>query len=230
MFHASEVVSDKDPASLTIDSDAVFAMLGIFGRCSREAEVDRQSLAWTCRNAGRVWSCWNFCLFCLNACGTLIQNSGLTIKFWHTCDVFVRIAEAFVAWMSKPLVPQQLFRPRSNRTDRDSFINDHLETPEIDSFQSVRHGSKRIVELLVFRSFDDSNLCIDSMLADIDKRCILCASEVEGVSKGCCRTVCIHIREDQRMSAQLSSKKPTMDDCVASLRAPVMTDNGHVSS
>ena len=30
MFHASEVVSDKDPASLTIDSDAVFSALGIF--------------------------------------------------------------------------------------------------------------------------------------------------------------------------------------------------------
>ena len=69
--------------------------------------------------------------------------------------------------------------------DRDSFIDDHLETPEIDSFQLVRHGSKRIVELLVFRSFDDSNLCIDSVLANIDERRILSTSEVEGVLKGC---------------------------------------------
>ena len=45
--------------------------------------------------------------------------------------------------------------------------------------------AQSIVELLVFRSFDDSNLCIDSMLADIDERRILGASEVEGVSKGC---------------------------------------------
>ena len=41
MLHASEVVSDKYPASLTIDSDVVFTTLGIFRRCSREAEVDR---------------------------------------------------------------------------------------------------------------------------------------------------------------------------------------------
>ena len=40
MFHASEVISDKDPASLTIDSDAVFSTLGIFRGCSCEAEVD----------------------------------------------------------------------------------------------------------------------------------------------------------------------------------------------
>ena len=40
MFHASEVISHKDPASLTVDADVVFAALGIFRRYSCEAEVD----------------------------------------------------------------------------------------------------------------------------------------------------------------------------------------------
>ena len=63
---------------------------------------------WSRRNAGRMQSGWSFCLLCTNACGALIKHSGLAIKLWDTSDVFVQIVEAFIAWVSKPLVPQQL--------------------------------------------------------------------------------------------------------------------------
>ena len=116
-----------------------------------------------------MWSRWNFCLVCLNACGALIKCSGLTIELWHTSDVFVSIAEAFIVWVSKPLVPQQLLRLQPNCMDRNGFVDNQLEASDIDSFQLIRHCLKCIIELLMFHGFDDSNFSIDCMFADIDK-------------------------------------------------------------
>ena len=109
----------------------------------------------------------------------MVKHSGLTIKLWDASDVLVRIVKVFIAWVSKPLVPQWLFSLRSDGMDRDSFVNDELETSEVDPFQLGRHGSKRIIELLVFCSFDDGNFGIDCMFADINKRSILCLSEIK---------------------------------------------------
>ena len=83
------------------------------------------------------------------------------------------------------LMPWWLFSPSLNSMDRHGFVDDELESANVNAFELVRHGSQCVVELLMFCSFESSNLCIDSMLANIDERRILGASEVEGVSKGC---------------------------------------------
>ena len=118
---------------------------------------------------GQMWSCGNFCLLCLNACGTLIKHSGLAIKFWDTSDVLVRIAEAFIAQMSKSLVPQQLLSSRPDCADRDGFVNNKFEASKIDPFLLVRHCSKCVIELLMFCGFDNGNFCIDRMFTDVNK-------------------------------------------------------------
>ena len=93
--------------------------------------------------------------------------------------MLVRIAEAFIAQMSKSLVPQQLLSSRPDCADRDGFVNNKFEASKIDPFWLVRHCSERVIELLMFCGFDDGNFSIDCMFADIDKQSVLCSSKVE---------------------------------------------------
>ena len=83
--------------------------------------------------------------------------------------MLVRIVEVFIAWVSKPLVAQQLFSSRPDCTDRDSFVDNEFEASKIDPFWLVRHCSERVIELLMFCGFDNGNFCIDRMFTDVNK-------------------------------------------------------------
>ena len=76
----------------------------------------------------------NFCLLWLDACGALVKHSGLAVKLRDASDVLVCIVKAFIAWMAKPLVPQQLLSARLNCADQCQLVNDKLETSNVDSF------------------------------------------------------------------------------------------------
>ena len=126
-----------------------------------------------------MWSCRNFCLLCLNACGALVKHCGLALELGDTGDMLMCITKMFVAWMPKSSVPQQLFSARSNCANWHQLVNDELEALNVDSFQLIRHGSKRVIELLMLCSLDDGHFCVDSMLAHINEQGVLCLSKIE---------------------------------------------------
>ena len=53
--------------------------------------------------------------------------------------------------------------------DGRGFVDDEFESANVNAFELVRHGLQCVVELLMFCSFEDSNLCVDGMLANINE-------------------------------------------------------------
>ena len=102
------------------------------------------------------------------------------------------------------------------------FVNNKLESANVDSLEFVWHCLQRIVEFWVFCCFECCNFSVDGTCANIDERDVFCLGKVEGVAKSCCRVVGIDVREDQRVSVLLPTKELPMDDNVSGFVSSVV--------
>ena len=98
-----------------------------------------------------------------------------------------------------------------------------LESANVDSLELVWHCLHGVVEFLVFCHFECCNFSIESMLTIINEQGVFCLGEIEGVAKGHCGVVGINVRQDQGVTAQLSTKESPMDDNVSGFGLPVVT-------
>ena len=82
---------------------------------------------WSGGDSGQVWTCWSLSLIGPNARGTLVKDSGLSIEFRDASDVFMPIAQVFIAWVPQPLMPEKFLCTGSCCMHRDSFVDEALE-------------------------------------------------------------------------------------------------------
>ena len=111
ILHASEVVSDKNPACLTIESFIVLPSgCSIIRRLARKGKIDGQSLMGFSGSPGGLMSRGSFRLLRLYAGGAHGGNIGFPGEFGNSSHRLVGIIKVLVVGVTKSLMPEQLLR------------------------------------------------------------------------------------------------------------------------
>jgi len=107
MVHPSEVVSDKEPASLTIDANVVRAMGFILGLGARKGEVNGQSLVGQGGSPSGVGTSRFFGLLGTDASRAAFQDGVHVFELRDTFDMLVGIVQVVITGMAKAMVPEK---------------------------------------------------------------------------------------------------------------------------
>ena len=107
MLDSSEMVSNKNPGGLIIDTNKVGMMGLVLGGHTGKGEMNRKTLVRTSDSLDRIRTTRSLGLLGLDTGRTLVNDRvlGLVSKLGNTIDCFGGIIQVFVTGMSESLVP-----------------------------------------------------------------------------------------------------------------------------
>ena len=126
---AREVIRDKHPRRLAVDSKIILGTFRIFRLGSREGEVYREPLEWNSRRLDRVVASRLLDLFRLDTSGASVKDCMHVRELRDPLYMLMSMKEVVVAWVPETLMPEHALRFRLDRLYRrvlsDVFVERH---------------------------------------------------------------------------------------------------------